>query len=101
MALAHTANVPGRRSADRLDRGAGLGGLAGIPLQREGFIRPLLATYRTEILTYLGERDIPYLEDESNKDRRFLRARVGHQLLPELGKFFPISFTQLNRTAGL
>ena len=101
VALAHTANDQAEEVLIGLIRGAGLGGLAGIPLQREGFIRPLLATYRTEILTYLGERDIPYLEDESNKDRRFLRARVRHQLLPELGKFSPNIITQLNRTAGL
>jgi len=101
VALAHTANDQAEEVLIGLIRGAGLGGLAGIPLQREGFIRPLLATYRPEILTYLAERNIPYLEDESNKDRRFLRARVRHQLLPELGKFSPNIITQLNRTAGL
>ena len=101
VALAHTANDQAEEVLIGLIRGAGLGGLAGIPLQREGFIRPLLATYRPEILTYLAERNIPHLEDESNKDRRFLRARVRHQLLPELGKFSPNIITQLNRTAGL
>lgn len=101
VALAHTANDQAEEVLIGLIRGAGLGGLAGIPLQRECFIRPLLATYRPEILTYLGERNIPYLEDESNRDRRFLRARVRHQLLPELGKFSPNIITQLNRTAGL
>jgi tRNA(Ile)-lysidine synthase len=101
VALAHTANDQAEEVLIGLIRGAGLGGLAGIPLQREGFIRPLLATYRPEILTYLAERHIPFLEDESNKDRRFLRARVRHHLLPELGKFSPKIIVQLNRTAGL
>jgi tRNA(Ile)-lysidine synthase len=101
VALAHTANDQAEEVLIGLIRGAGLGGLAGIPLRRECFIRPLLATYRPEILTYLGERNIPYLEDESNKDRRFLRARVRHQLLPEFGKFSPNIITQLNRTADL
>jgi tRNA(Ile)-lysidine synthase len=101
VALAHTANDQAEEVLIGLIRGAGLGGLAGIPLQREGFIRPLLATYRPEILTYLAERKIPYLEDESNKDRRFLRVRVRHQLLPELEKFSPNIIAQLNRTAGL
>jgi tRNA(Ile)-lysidine synthase len=101
VALAHTANDQAEEVLIGLIRGAGLGGLAGIPVQRESFIRPLLATYRPEILTYLAERNIPYLEDESNKDRRFLRARVRHQLLPELGKFSPNIITQLNRTAAL
>jgi tRNA(Ile)-lysidine synthase len=101
LALAHTANDQAEEVLIGLIRGAGLGGLAGIPLQREGFIRPLLATYRPEILAYLAERHIPHLEDESNRDRRFLRVRVRHHLLPELEKFSPNMVTQLNRTAGL
>jgi tRNA(Ile)-lysidine synthase len=101
VALAHTANDQAEEVLIGLIRGAGLGGLAGIPLQREGIVRPLLTTYRHEIMTYLSERHIPYLEDESNKDRRFLRARVRHQLLPVLSKFSPNIITQLNRTAGL
>jgi tRNA(Ile)-lysidine synthase len=101
VALAHTANDQAEEVLIGLIRGAGLGGLAGIPLQREGYIRPLLATYRLEILAYLAERNIPYLEDESNRDRRFLRARVRHQLLPELEKFSPKIITQLNRTSDL
>ncbi len=101
LALGHTANDQAEEVLIGLIRGAGLGGLAGIPLQRESFVRPLLATYRPEILAYLAEQNIPYLEDDSNKDRRFLRARIRHQLLPELGKYSPNIITQLNRTAGL
>jgi tRNA(Ile)-lysidine synthase len=101
LALAHTANDQAEEVLIGLIRGAGLGGLSGMPLQRAAYVRPLLATYRREILTYLEERNIPYLKDESNNDLRFLRARIRHQLLPELRKFSPQILTQLNRTAGL
>jgi tRNA(Ile)-lysidine synthase len=101
VALAHTANDQAEEVLIGLIRGAGLGGLGGMPLQRDCFIRPLLATYRAEILTYLAERDLPYLEDESNQDRRFLRARVRHHLLPELERYSPNILIQLNRTADL
>ena len=41
-------------------------------------IRPLIQVKREEIEAYLKERSIPYREDESNLDRRFLRNTAEH-----------------------
>lgn len=101
MALAHTANDQAEEVLIGLIRGAGLGGLAGIPVKRGPFIRPLIRTYRLEILDYLADQNIPYKKDASNQDFRYLRARVRHQLLPELEKYSPNIINQLNRTADL
>jgi tRNA(Ile)-lysidine synthase len=101
LALAHTANDQAEEVLIGLIRGAGLGGLSGIPLRRESLIRPLLSTYRPEILDYLKSADISFREDRSNKDFRFLRARIRHQLLPELKKYSPNITAQLNQTARL
>lgn len=101
VALAHTADDQAEEVLIGLIRGAGLGGLAGIPRQRGPFIRPLLGIYRQDILAYLKRRGLPWLEDASNQDRRYLRARIRHHLLPELEQYTPNMRVQLNRLAGL
>jgi tRNA(Ile)-lysidine synthase len=101
VALAHTANDQAEEVLIGLIRGAGLGGLAGIPFKRGPFIRPLIRSYRDEILNYLTERNVPFKEDLSNRDFHYLRARVRHHLFPELKKYSPNIIAQLNQTAGL
>ena len=66
-------------------RGSGLAGLAGIlPVTAEGLIRPLLGVTRGEVETFLRERGIPWREDASNREPRFARNRIRHELLPRL-----------------
>jgi tRNA(Ile)-lysidine synthase len=101
VALGHTADDLGEEVLIGLIRGAGLGGLAGIPIRRQAFVRPLLKTTREEILQYLREKNIPFKEDASNRDGRYLRARIRHHLLPELTRYSPNIMAQLNRTAWI
>lgn len=101
LALAHTADDQAEEVLISLIRGAGLGGLAGMAVKRGQIIRPLIRTYRQEVLDYLAFKKIPFKEDASNRDLRFLRARVRHHLLPELKKYSPQIMAQLNQTAGL
>ena len=42
-------------------------------------IRPLLHVSRDDIYSYLKVHDIPYFEDESNSDKRFMRNRFRHK----------------------
>jgi len=101
VALGHTANDQAEEVLIGLIRGAGLGGLAGIPVRRGPIIRPLIKTFRKELLDYLSAQKIPFKEDASNRDFRYLRARVRHLLLPELKKYSPNILVQINQTAGL
>jgi tRNA(Ile)-lysidine synthase len=101
IALAHTADDQAEEVLISLIRGAGLGGLAGIPMSRGRVIRPFLRTYKSEISRFLQDQDIPFQVDRSNVDQRFLRARVRHHLLPELKNYSPNILAQLNRTARL
>ena len=58
-------------------------------MHRSGdIVRPLLSTEKGKILQYLKEKEIPYCEDSSNCDMRFLRNRIRHKLLPYLEKNF-------------
>ncbi len=51
-------------------------------------IRPLLCITRQEVEAYLTALSQGWREDESNLDRRFLRNRVRHELLPLLEREF-------------
>jgi tRNA(Ile)-lysidine synthase len=74
----------------RLLRGSGLTGLAGIPVMRvsEGIriVRPLLDCWRDEVTAYLTRVGLTYRQDASNTDRRFVRNRIRHELLPLLAR---------------
>lgn len=84
IALGHQADDQVETVLFRILRGTGVRGLGGIPYRREMFVRPLLDVERAQILTYLRRRSIPFVEDPSNRDARFSRARLRHQVLPAL-----------------
>jgi tRNA(Ile)-lysidine synthase len=84
IALGHQADDQEETILFRILRGTGVRGLAGIPYRRGMLVRPLLDLGRAQILTYLRRRSIPFVEDPSNRDARFARARLRHQILPAL-----------------
>jgi tRNA(Ile)-lysidine synthase len=84
VALAHQADDQAETVLFRVVRGTGLAGLAGIPYRRPPFIRPLLDVTRAEVARYVGRHRLPFVEDPSNADPRFARARIRHRLLPLL-----------------
>ncbi|MEQ8790370.1 MAG: tRNA lysidine(34) synthetase TilS [Pirellulaceae bacterium] len=89
VATAHTADDQVETILHRILRGAGPSGLAGIPRLRtlcDGvtLIRPLLEVTRAEVLEYLTRLGQPYRQDASNRDPRFTRNRLRHELLPLL-----------------
>jgi tRNA(Ile)-lysidine synthase len=90
VATGHTADDQAETVLMRLLRGAGADGLAGIPPVRDGFIiRPLLECRRQQVLEFLETRGLPYRADASNFDRRHLRNRVRHEVLPLLSSINP------------
>lgn len=76
----------------RLDKGATLKGLRGIPLQRPGYIRPMLGWSRTEIDAYAAANSIPFREDASNARPDYLRNRIRLEVVPALRSVFGDSF---------
>jgi tRNA(Ile)-lysidine synthase len=84
IAVGHTQNDQAETVLLRLLRGAGTRGLGGMAPRRGRIIRPLLDTTREEILAFLHERGLRWVEDRSNRDDRFTRNRVRHHLLPAL-----------------
>jgi tRNA(Ile)-lysidine synthase len=97
----------------QLLRGAGVKGLAAMPLVRikdqgsrikeraakapspesrapsPAFLRPLLDVTRDEILEYAKKRRLTWVEDESNADITFQRNFLRHEVLPVIARRFP------------
>ncbi len=101
IALAHTRNDQAETVLLRLLRGSGSLGLAAIPLSRaDRFIRPLLSIEREALRAWLRSLGVGWREDSSNRDLRFARNKVRHELIPRLEKSFnPAIVEVLARTA--
>lgn len=84
IATGHQADDQAETVLFRIMRGSGLRGLAGIPLRRGAIVRPLLRFRRSEIVDYLDEWSIPWLDDPSNTDPRWARSRIREVVLPAL-----------------
>jgi tRNA(Ile)-lysidine synthase len=88
IALGHTADDQAETVLMRMLRGAGLLGLSAIPVRRaeqdRWIVRPMLELRRADVNAYVTRHQLPFREDASNADRRFLRNRVRHELLPLL-----------------
>lgn len=103
IAVAHTADDQAEEILLRMLRGTGRKGLSGMDYCRDKtIIRPLLDTPKADLIDYLNDLRIPYLEDSSNQQQKYLRNRVRHELLPFLEqKFNPDIRATLRRTAAI
>ncbi len=74
-----------------LMRGTGLQGLTGIvPYNAETHvIRPLLCLSRQEILDYLSDNHLDYVQDSTNAENDTLRNQIRNQLLPLMEQILP------------
>ena len=99
VALAHHKDDAVETFLLHLVRGAGPDGLAGMPVQRDIYVRPLLQCSHEEILQYLQQHRIPFFMDTTNKSSKFRRNRIRNQLIPYLEKHFNPEFSEaIHRT---
>ncbi|PYM92282.1 MAG: tRNA lysidine(34) synthetase TilS [Candidatus Rokuibacteriota bacterium] len=102
IALGHTADDQAETVLMRLLQGAGVRGLAGIPPVRGQIIRPLIEVRRAALEAELRRADLSWVEDPTNRDPKFLRNRIRHELLPLLADSYnPEVATALARVATL
>ncbi|MFZ5863326.1 MAG: tRNA lysidine(34) synthetase TilS [Nitrospirota bacterium] len=101
IATAHTADDQAETVLMRWLRGAGPSALAGIPAVRGRVIRPLLGVTRAQIEAYAAERGLTPVQDPSNRDPRFLRARVRRSVMPALRAMNPRAVETMARSAAL
>ncbi|MGA1866968.1 MAG: tRNA lysidine(34) synthetase TilS [bacterium] len=89
IALGHTANDQAETILMRILRGSGLHGISGIaPLRGDGdsmcYIRPLIQTFRYQIMEFLHQEKIPYRHDTTNFKADCLRNKIRLHLIPHL-----------------
>ncbi|HWV59194.1 MAG TPA: tRNA lysidine(34) synthetase TilS, partial [Sphingopyxis sp.] len=80
IVTAHHADDQLETIAMRLNRSSGVGGLAAIRAKNGLILRPLLDWRRSELVQVALENDLPFVDDPSNSDDRFDRARLRHAL---------------------
>jgi tRNA(Ile)-lysidine synthase len=106
IATGHTMTDQAETVLMRLMRGTGLSGLAGIAQIVAGLpcpiVRPLLGIAGPDLRAWLAAEGIPFREDPSNLDRRFLRNRIRAELLPEIERRYePRIVAHLARLAAI
>jgi len=106
MAVAHNSDDQAETMLLHLIRGSGLKGLGGMEPARElakGFsvVRPLLSTTREDIVRYVKERKLKFVEDRTNKTKKYSRNIVRHNILPLLKKHNPNIIGHLCKTAAI
>ncbi|MEJ6005265.1 tRNA lysidine(34) synthetase TilS [Paucibacter sp. AS339] len=85
-------------------RGAGVAGLAGMPMQQwrdDGlcWARPWLDLPRESVQAYVRQHALTHIEDDSNTDTRFARNRLRLDVWPALLAAFPQAELSLARSA--
>ena len=101
IATAHTADDNAETVLLHLTRGAGLRGLGGIPPVRGRIVRPMLDVTRVDVLSYLTQHGIPYVEDATNAGDAYMRNRIRHHVVPVLRAENPAFAEAVGRTARL
>jgi tRNA(Ile)-lysidine synthase len=117
IALAHHADDQSETLMLQLLRGAGVKGLAAMPvlsLSKRPFqnslkplqaplaatLRPLLDVPRARLLEYAAQQELQWVEDESNADAHYPRNFLRHQVFPVLQQKFPNYREVLARSAS-
>jgi len=91
IAVGHNADDNAETILHRIIRGTGITGVSGIrpkrkltPISTISLVRPLLFTWRKEIIAYLEEENLSYRVDSTNVETDKLRNRIRMELIPHL-----------------
>lgn len=105
LALAHHADDQMETVLLHLQRGSGPRGLAGMPRQRSlgagQLCRPLLGANRSQLLDHARQHGLTWIEDPSNRDRRYARNALREDVIPGLKLQLPQLQQGLLRSARL
>ena len=88
VAIAHNKNDVAETIFLNIFRGTGLDGLESIPLRRDFYIRPILCFEKSEILDFLKENNIHYVDDSTNFTNDYKRNMIRNEIIPFIKKNF-------------
>jgi tRNA(Ile)-lysidine synthase len=107
IVLAHNLDDQAETVLHQLLRGAGVKGLAGMPLVRDDdggggarILRPLIGVARADIERFALAQRLNWVEDESNENTRHTRNWLRHEVLPQLARRAPALRATLARAAA-
>ncbi len=86
IGIGHTADDQVEEVFFRAIRGSSGKALSGMQLCQGDIVRPLLRTYKKDILAWLSDNSIAFCQDSSNFELDFTRNRIRHKILPFLEK---------------
>lgn len=90
VAVGHTRDDQAETVLARLLRGGSVRALGAIaPRRADGVVRPLLDCSRADVRALVVAERLPFVDDPSNLDPRFLRARLRADILPALHALDP------------
>lgn len=99
IATAHHADDRAETVLMRLLRGTSPAGLGVLPPRAQIWIRPLIRACKSDIVAHVRRHRVPFVDDPSNQDLRFLRVRVRRELMPVLKQLSPRIVPHLNALA--
>jgi len=100
-ATGHTASDQAETVLYRLAVSPGRRALLGMPARRGRLVRPLLEVTREETRDYCRAHGLDWVEDRSNVDPRFARARVRKEVVPVLRDLNPAAERTIVETSRL
>lgn len=82
-------------------RGTGIAGLSGMSPRNGYVIRPMLDCTRADVEKYLGEQELGYVTDSTNRQNDFKRNRLRNLILPMIREQFPGADDAIASTVSL
>ncbi len=84
IAVAHHMDDQAETVLFHLVRGSDIAGMEGMRPVSDKIIRPLLCCQKKELVQWLQEEDIAWMEDCTNYDNVYARNAIRNQVMPEL-----------------
>jgi tRNA(Ile)-lysidine synthase len=53
-----------------------------MPYNNKNVIRPFISTSKRSLVAWCYRKEVPYLVDPANADRKFMRSIIRHDILP-------------------
>lgn len=99
IAVAHHKDDSVETVLLNLIRGTGIRGLTGIAARNGNIIRPFLSVSRADIVFYLSEKGISYVDDCTNAESIYSRNKIRLDVLPLLESINPSAKESILKTA--
>jgi tRNA(Ile)-lysidine synthase len=99
IAVGHTLDDQAETMLLKLIRGAGATGLGGISPRKGPVVRPLLEVTKEELLGYLKDHGLEWMQDETNDEVSNPRNQLRHVVLPQLERTYPGAVRAIARAA--